>query len=55
MSTLTYYEFILTESYAAAARGIIDDSLQRAKNVKTDITEDEKKELANLRKILKGE
>ncbi|MGK2961003.1 MAG: hypothetical protein ACSLFK_02515 [Gemmatimonadaceae bacterium] len=30
MSKTTYYEFILTESYAAAARGIIDDSLQQA-------------------------
>lgn len=110
MSEITYYEFVLTESYAAAARGIINDSQQRAieqailrnpmggdvipgagvrtiriaasgrgkrggarviyftllekgriylldvytKNVKTDLTQDEKKELANLRKVLKG-
>lgn len=41
VSEITYYEFVLTESYAAAARGII-------------LTQDEKKELANLRKVLKG-
>ncbi|MEX1185932.1 MAG: type II toxin-antitoxin system RelE/ParE family toxin [Gemmatimonadaceae bacterium] len=111
MSNVTYYEFILTDSYAAAAKGIVDDVLQRTieqailrnpmggdvipgagvrkirvavsgkgkrggarviyfvmlekgriylldvytKNVKTNITEDEKKELAKLRKVLKGE
>jgi hypothetical protein len=111
VANVTYSEFILTDSYAAAAKGIVDDVLQRTieqailrnpmggdvipgagvrkirvavsgkgkhggarviyfamlekgriylldvytKNVRTNITEDEKKELAKLRKVLKGE